>query len=409
MNIKSHRFFCFLIPLTVLTSGLLCLLDTAKNIILVTQLALSGIVFFILFFIFLRPYKKTLRRLKLHKTNGNSVFTDIMTCCLEMNKYYGEEELERRILSEREQTQKEVSLAQDTLHSFRHRVDNSLSPILKIFYTKENDMTVIGKMSLIVEELYKSIETIVAKMKSQSELLALTFDAFDTTTLSLEQVDIIIEKAKGLSAHLQKETAKGRDALIQTRESMKTILESSEKMVNIITTIEDISEQTNILSINASIESTHTKSGGKGFAVISKEIRKLANNTKTSSLEIRRMVEDMIQKTKKQAALVEIVFNIFTQINSYIEQTNETNKNIYNISKKGVIQGREMQTAINALSAVAKVIINSSDKELFQANEVLQIMNSLKKVFDEYKTNEEFLSFLEGEPSIQYENRERRA
>jgi methyl-accepting chemotaxis protein len=395
MNIRGIRFFCYVIPLAMLTPVLLCLLDVTKNIILVTQLALSGIVFIVLFILFLRPYKKTLRLLKLRETDGESVFTDIMAFCYEMNKYYSEQEVERRLLLTREQTQNEVSVAQNTLQSFRHRVDTSLAPILRIFYDKENDMTVIGKMSVIVEELFKSIETIVSKMRSQSELLALTFDAFDTTTLSLEQVDTIIEKAKGLSSHLQKETAKGRDALVQTRESMKTILESSEKMVRIITTIEDISEQTNILSINASIESTHTSGGGKGFAVISKEIRKLANSTKTSSLEIRQMIEDMIQKTKKQSGLVEVVFNIFTQINSYIEETNETNKNIYNISKKGVIQGREMQTAINALSAVAKEIISSSDKELLQANEVLQIMNSLKRVFEEYKTNEEFLSLIQ--------------
>jgi len=236
--------------------------------------------------------------------------------------------------------------------------------------------------------------------------LALTFDAFDTTTMSLEQVDTIIEKAKGLSSHLQKETGRGREALIQTRESMKAILDSAGRMVRIITTIEDISEQTNILSINASIESTHADRGGKGFSVISKEIRKLANSTKTSSLEIRQMIEDMIQKTKKQSELVDIVFNIFTQINSYIEETNETNKNIYNISKKGVIQGREMQTAINALSAVAREIISSSDKELLQANEVLQIMGSLTKIFDDHQADQEFQRLVEEQHQPQYEGRE---
>jgi methyl-accepting chemotaxis protein len=406
MNIKRLRILCFLIPLCVLVPALFCVFQVTKDIILLTQIGLSVIIFLVLFFLFLRPYKKTLERLKNQETTGAPGFTDIMNNCIEMGKLFEQQELERRVSSLNEQAKDRVDRARSELHLLKSRVDNSLTPILKIFYAKENDTSIIGRMSLIVRELFESIETIVSKMKNQSELLALTFDAFDTTTMSLEQVDTIIEKAKGLSSHLQKETGRGREALIQTRESMKAILDSAGKMVRIITTIEDISEQTNILSINASIESTHADRGGKGFSVISKEIRKLANSTKTSSLEIRQMIEDMIQKTKKQSELVDIVFNIFTQINSYIEETNETNKNIYNISKKGVIQGREMQTAINALSAVAREIISSSDKELLQANEVLQIMGSLTKIFDDHQADQEFQRLVEEQHQPQYEGRE---
>ncbi|MBN1798221.1 MAG: hypothetical protein JW822_06575, partial [Spirochaetales bacterium] len=387
---------CYVIPLVIITPALLCALDLSKNTIILIQLILAAVIFLVHALAFIRPYKHTLKSLKTNKTNGEPLFADIMTGCYELKDRLERTDLENKISSIHQEAENKVTTVQKDLQLFKTEVDSALLPIFKIFYEKENDMSICDKMSCIIDELHKSIEYIVQKMKNQSELLTLTFDAFDTTTLSLERVDTIIEKAKGLSGYLQKETLKGREALAQTRESMKAILESSEKMVRIIATIEDISEQTNILSINASIESTHADKSGKGFSVIAKEIRTLASNTKNSSIEIRQMIEDMIQKTKKQTELGEILFNIFKQINIYIEQTNQTNKDIYNISKKGVIQGREMQTAINALGAIAKEIITASDKELNQANELLDIMISAKQVIDNIKNDREFLkSFQE--------------
>jgi methyl-accepting chemotaxis protein len=400
MNINKVKVITFIIPILIFIPVLLCFLNFPKNVILLSQLGLGVVIFIIIAFAFLRPYAKTIKSLQKQKTNGRSFFTDIMAGCCKMQDMLEQQELDKKITVVNEEAREKITSAQNSLELYKTEMSNAMLPIFKIFYEKENDMTIRDKMSHIINELYQSICDIVAKMKSQTELLSLTFDAFDTTTVSLEKVDMIIEKAKGLSFHLQDETGKGRESLIQTRESMKSILESSEKMVRIIAAIEDIAEQTNILSINASIESTHADRGGKGFSVIAKEIRKLAGTSKNSSLEIRQMIEDMIQKIKKQAELVEMVFNIFQQINTYIGETNEINKNIYNISKRGVIQGREMQTAINALSAVAKEIISSSNKELFQANEVLNIMNSFKEVFNNYKSDNSIMKIFQEQNNL---------
>ena len=307
MNIKRYKLLCYLIPLIIIGPALLCILNISRSIFIIAQLSLAALLFLVHIFAFIRPYKHTLKNLKTNKADGESLFADIMRGCYELKERLEQEDVDKKICSIRQEAEQKVTHARQNLDVYKKEVDSALLPFLKLFYDKENNMTVCDKMTSIVGELYQSVEKIVKKMKDQADLLALTFNAFDTTTMSLEKVDTNIEQAKGLADQLQKETGQGREALVQTRESMKTILESAEKMVRIIATIEDISEQTNILSINASIESSHADKGGKGFSVIAKEIRKLASNTKASSVEIRQMIEDMIQKTKKQAELVKMV------------------------------------------------------------------------------------------------------
>jgi len=376
--------------------------------IIISQLIIF-VLFLILFLKIYIPYKNTIILIGNNKKNGKPIFTDIILFFHDMQKTIKLNDVEQVSLiqkikeSEAKAEQNTISI-QNSLSDYKNKIGKAMLPIIKVFHVKENDTTIIEKMSKIISELYENIEGVVAKMKNQAELLSLTFDAFDATTVSLEQVDTIIEKAKDLSLDLSNETASGRDVLGQTKNGIENILTSSQEMANIVITIEDISEQTNILSLNAAIESSHTGKTGLGFSIIAKEIRKLANSTKESSYEIKQIIEEIIQKIKNQAELIERANNIFAQINKYIEQTSDINKQIYNISKKGVILGREMQTAINSLAAIAKEIIASSDKELFQSHEVINIMNSINNIFNNCKINGDMISSLDNHKNKLPEN-----
>ena len=73
--------------------------------------------------------------------------------------------------------------------------------------------------------------------------------------------------------------------------AMNRINETSQNIGNIISEIEDIASQTNLLSLNASIEAARAGDAGRGFAVVADQIRKLAEQSTQSAVDTRQLIE----------------------------------------------------------------------------------------------------------------------
>ena len=79
-------------------------------------------------------------------------------------------------------------------------------------------------------------------------------------------------------------------------DELKNLYYSLEKIKNIAIFIDSIADQTNLLALNAAIEAARVGEAGKGFAVVANEIRKLAEEVKSSSLDIDKLLTDVIKE-----------------------------------------------------------------------------------------------------------------
>ena len=86
--------------------------------------------------------------------------------------------------------------------------------------------------------------------------------------------------------------------MVDNTQPMYRLANKVEKIKLVINILDEISQKTDLLSLNASIEATRAGESGRGFALVADEIRNMAENSKRSSQEIRRMVEDMLQDSK---------------------------------------------------------------------------------------------------------------
>ena len=116
----------------------------------------------------------------------------------------------------------------------------------------------------------------------------------DRTMENQEKMDNATDSMK----HIHESTGKCKDIILELGEESKEIL----GIINVIT---GISNQTNILALNASIEAARAGGQGKGFAVVASEIQKLAEQTKAAVEDIGRIVNETVSHTENAVSVME--------------------------------------------------------------------------------------------------------
>jgi methyl-accepting chemotaxis protein len=108
-----------------------------------------------------------------------------------------------------------------------------------------------------------------------------------------------MEESAGKAEILQKRILGGQEQVQALNDAIKNIVREVEQIAEITLIINQISEQTNILSMNAAIESAHAGSAGAGFAVVADEIKKLAELTRENAGRIQEELAAISQKARE--------------------------------------------------------------------------------------------------------------
>ncbi len=253
----------------------------------------------------------------------------------------------------------------------------------------------IESLNVQVEKLSAAVTRSIKSLNQMIEISAMLLSDNNRQTTAInasqqavgtmaEHLDTIAQMAedKTQSAHeIQRYVLDGDEKISSTHTLLQEINGQLDEIAEIVTIINDIAEQTNILSMNAAIESAHAGESGKGFGVVAEEIRVLAESTGDNATRISSSLYAIISKVKDANDTSKSAADAFAKVS---ESTHDMVVSLTEITDgiKNIDGNMHQVTGKNTeLSNASQQINKSCDNLSAQQNVVSNEMAAMSTVF----------------------------
>jgi methyl-accepting chemotaxis protein len=174
-------------------------------------------------------------------------------------------------------------------------------------------------------------------------------------TVTMEKSAQSAEESYSKAQHYADAADSSREEMHRMMEAMGRINEASARIGDIISKIESIAAQTNLLSLNASIEAARAGDSGRGFSVVADQIRELANQSAKAAVDTRELIEGSIKEVAEGNSSAERAAHAIESVVDGIKQIAEFSRNLKNMVEDQTEAVRQAEVGVDQISEVVQV------------------------------------------------------
>ncbi len=261
----------------------------------------------------------------------------------------------------------------------------------------------IEETSSAMEEIKATIDSVFDTTKAQSARASDNKVLMEFLSESINQINKTAQSASRMADDTYKYAIDGEQVLGQTVEGMKEINESSSRITDFVGIINDISDQINLLSLNASIEAARAGDHGKGFAVVAEEIAKLAEQTAGSTGEIRKLITESNNKVEMGSQLVSKTAESLRLIIGNVKKTAELMEQIAKSSVELDENSKKAAGNAKEVNRMSEEISTMMQEQSVSSNEIIKAIDRINEVTQSVASGSEELAASSEELSSQSE------
>ena len=222
----------------------------------------------------------------------------------------------------------------------------------------EHQAQEIAGASTAINEIAQSIDLVSANAEESAEV------AQRSVQIASNGADVVNRSIQGMDTI--------REQIQETSKRIKRLGESSQEIGNIVSLINDIADQTNILALNAAIQASMAGEAGRGFAVVADEVQRLAERSASATKQIETLVKT-IQTDTNEAVIS-------------MEQTTSEVVRGANLAKNAGVALDEIQTVSNTLEKLIANISETSKLQSASAGHIANTMNVVQEITSQTTT-----------------------
>ncbi|MDR5884935.1 methyl-accepting chemotaxis protein [Vreelandella janggokensis] len=270
----------------------------------------------------------------------------------------------------------------DELGELLYSLDTMRFSLSGIVGDVENRVSVVTPA---IQQIAAENEELASRTEQQASSLQETASSMEEMTSTVQQNTDNARKASELAVQNSHSTQQTSEQMQQLVERMQRIAQSAEKMTEMISVIDGIAFQTNILALNASVEAARAGEHGRGFAVVASEVRNLAGRSAEAAQEIRRMIDSTTQEVTGGRSAVEEAEKAIDAVMRQVNQVSELMESISTASSEQSSGIGEINSAIAEMDNVTQQnatkvqsIAASADNLSLEAFELANVVDAFR-------------------------------
>lgn len=265
----------------------------------------------------------------------------------------------------------------DTMSSNSYELNDTSSQTLAANNEISKAVEDVAEGSTGMAASISNINENLLEMSNETKDINASVDEIKNQTVAVQDSSKIMnDKIKSM----QDSSRKMDDGISAISKRIETVNTTVDKVSNIVSVIEEISSETNLLSLNASIEAARAGDAGKGFAVVAQEIRVLSDNTNTELENIKQIISSLVEECRycvqasgtivednaKQKEEIKAVLDEFGSLDEQIQKTAEKADEIEELVTAMIELNDDITKSSNSLTDVSAA--NAAATEEMNAN-----------------------------------------